>query len=248
MQVIPAIDLVDGRCVRLLQGDFEEQTVYSDDPESVARRWALCGAERLHVVDLDGARTGDPVNMDTVRRIASAVDLPVQLGGGIRTAEAAGLALAAGVDRVMVGTAAIEGAVVAEIIGAFGAESLLVSVDARDGEAMVSGWTEPGGVSADDLVARVRGLGAARIMYTDITRDGTLTEPNFQAVGDMVTRAGMPVIAAGGITSTGHLVRLAGLGVEGAVVGRALYTGHIDLEVAIAQARSASHPSEDRMN
>ena len=243
MQVIPAIDLVEGRCVRLLQGDFDEQTVYSDDPESVARRWALSGAERLHVVDLEGARTGVPVNMDTVRRIAAAVDLPVQLGGGIRTAEGARLAVAAGVDRVMVGTAALEGAVVAEIIGAVGAERILVSVDARGGEAMVAGWTRPGGVSADDLVARVRDLGVVRIMYTDISRDGTLTEPNFEAVGDLVARAGMPVIAAGGITSTGHLVRLAALGVEGAVVGRALYTGHIDLEVAIARTRSASHPS-----
>ena len=244
MQVIPAIDLIRGRCVRLVQGDFDEQTVYSDDPESVARRWALSGAERLHVVDLEGARTGVPVNMETVRRIAAAVDLPVQLGGGIRTAEAARLALEAGIDRVMVGTAAIERAMVAEIIGAVGAERLLVSVDARDGEAMVSGWTEPGGVATGDLVARVRDLGVARIMYTDISRDGTLTEPNFQAVGDIVAQAGVPVIAAGGIASTGHLVRLAGLGVEGAVVGRALYTGHVDLEVAIAQARSASHPSE----
>ena len=243
MQVIPAIDLVEGRCVRLMQGDFDEQTVYSDDPESVARRWALSGAERLHVVDLEGARTGIPVNMDTVRRIAAAVDLPVQLGGGIRTAEGARLAVAAGVDRVMVGTAALEGAVVAEIIGAVGAERLLVSVDARGGEAMVAGWTRPGGVSAGDLVARVRDLGVVRIMYTDISRDGTLTEPNFEAVGDLVARAGMPVIAAGGITSTGHLVRLAALGVEGAVVGRALYTGHIDLEVAITRTRSAPHPS-----
>ena len=243
MQVIPAIDLVEGRCVRLMQGDFDEQTVYSDDPESVARRWALSGAERLHVVDLEGARTGVPVNMDTVRRIAAAVDLPVQLGGGIRTAEGARLAVAAGADRVMVGTAALEGAVVAEIIGAVGAERLLVSVDARDGEAMVAGWTQPGGVSAGDLVARVRDLGVLRIMYTDISRDGTLTEPNFEAVGNLVAQAGMPVIAAGGITSTAHLTRLAALGVEGAVVGRALYTGHIDLEVAIARTRSASHPS-----
>lgn len=239
MQVIPAIDLIDGRCVRLVQGDFAEETVYSSDPGSVARRWASLGAERLHVVDLDGARTGAPCNTDTVRRIVDAVDVPVQLGGGIRNARSARDAVAAGADRVMIGTAALRDESLSGMIDEVGADRLLVSIDARDGQVMVSGWSDPGGISASDLAVRVRDLGVVRIMYTDIARDGTLSEPNFAAVADIVSSAGVPVIAAGGIAATDHLLRLASLGVEGAVVGRALYTGHVDLAEAIARTRSA---------
>ena len=240
MQVIPAIDLIGGRCVRLMQGDFEKETVYSDDPERVARQWAAQGAERIHVVDLDGARTGAPVNIDVVGRIVAAVDVPVQLGGGIRSVEIAREALNAGVDRVMVGTAALDGGVISDMLKVLGAEGLLVSVDTRDGEVVVSGWTQDGGISVSDLVANMERLGVQRVMYTDVTRDGTLTEPNYGAVQELVDQTNVAVIAAGGIASVNHLVSLAALGVEGAVVGRALYTGDVDLAEAIASTGSST--------
>ncbi len=237
MQVIPAIDLMDGRCVRLTRGDFADATVYSDDPAAVARRWASMGAGRIHVVDLDGARTGAPVNAAAVRAIAAAVDLPIQLGGGIRSAVAARAAVAAGADRVMVGTAAAAGGEeLGRILDAVGPEGLVVSVDARGGMVVVEGWTEPGGIEALELAARVGDMGAARIMYTDVTRDGTLTEPNYAEVRRLVDGSGLAVIAAGGIASADHLARLAATGAEGAVVGRALYTGDVDLAEAIAAA------------
>jgi phosphoribosylformimino-5-aminoimidazole carboxamide ribotide isomerase len=238
MQVIPAIDLMGGRCVRLMQGDFAKETVYSEDPEGVARQWAAMGAERIHVVDLDGARSGAPVNSDAVARIVAAVEVPVQLGGGIRTPVAAREALKLGVDRVMVGTAAIDPSLAAQMLEAVGPDGLLVSVDARDGEVVVSGWTESGGTKVDELVSAMERLGVQRVMYTDVTRDGTLTEPNYGAVEELVGQTSVAVIAAGGIASVGHLVKLAELGVEGAVVGRALYTGNIDLAEAIASTKS----------
>jgi phosphoribosylformimino-5-aminoimidazole carboxamide ribotide isomerase len=238
MQVIPAIDLIDGRCVRLMQGDFERETVYSDDPEAVARQWAAQGAARIHVVDLDGARTGVPVNMEAVDRIVAAVDVPIQLGGGIRTVDIAREALNAGVDRVMVGTAALDGGIISDMLDALGPEGLLVSVDARDGKVVVSGWTQDGGTSVSDLVASMEHLGVRRVMYTDVTRDGTLTEPNYGAVQELVDQTNVAVIAAGGIASVAHLVSLAALGVEGAVVGRALYTGDVNLAQAIASTGS----------
>ncbi len=222
----------------MMQGDFAKETVYSDDPESVAHQWAALGAERIHVVDLDGARTGAPVNLEIVGRIVAAVDVPVQLGGGFRTPVVAREAQELGVDRVMVGTAALDGNVVSDMLETLGPEGLLVSVDVRDGEVVVSGWTEVGGTRVGYLVAAMERLGVRRIMYTDVTRDGTLTEPNFRAVEDLVAQTSMSVIAAGGIASMDHLVRLAALGVEGTVVGRALYTGDVDLAEAIASTRS----------
>jgi phosphoribosylformimino-5-aminoimidazole carboxamide ribotide isomerase len=238
MQVIPAIDLIGGRCVRLMQGDFSKETVYSDDPVRVARQWAAQGAERIHVVDLDGARTGIPVNMEVVGRIVAAVEVPVQLGGGIRTVDFAREALHAGVERVMVGTAALDGGVISDMLEALGPEGLLVSVDARDGKVVVSGWTRDGGTSVSDLVASMEHLGVRRVMYTDVTRDGTLTEPNYEAVSRLVGQTNVAVIAAGGIASVDHLVRLEQLGLDGAVVGRALYTGDVDLAEAIASTGS----------
>ena len=240
MQVIPAIDLLEGRCVRLMRGDFADATVYSNDPAQMARHWASQGAQRIHVVDLDGARSGAPVNAEAVRQIVDAVDLPIQLGGGIRSAEAAAAAMAAGVDRVMVGTAAAAGGdELSRILDEVGPRGLVISVDAREGMVVVEGWTEPGGISAVDLAERVRSLGAARIMYTDVTRDGTLTEPNFQAVSELATLSGLAVIAAGGIASVDHIVRLAEAGAEAAVVGRALYTGDVDLAGALTTAEHA---------
>ena len=239
MEVIPAIDLRGGRCVRLYQGDYEREMVYSESPVDVAAHWASLGAERLHVVDLDGARVGSPVNAKIVEDIASSVSLPVQLGGGIRTLEAASAAMALGLDRIVVGTAAVESpGVIQTICAELGSDALVVGVDSRDGYVAVKGWTESSRVSASELIGRMETMGVRRFMYTDIARDGTLTEPNFHPIETLTAIPGLRLLAAGGISSVAHLVRLAEIGVEGAVVGKALYTGDIDLVQALESLRA----------
>ena len=234
MEVIPAIDLRAGRCVRLYQGDYDRETVFSDDPVEVATRWASLGAARLHVVDLDGAREGASANLDVVRRIAAAVSLPVQVGGGIRTAEAASAALDAGAHRVIVGTAAVRDPDLApELCAELGADRVVVSVDARDGYVAVQGWTEGSDTTAAALVRRMEGRGVRRFMYTDIARDGTLEGPNFAAIERLLGETGAHLIAAGGVTTVDDLLRLRDMGLEGAIVGRAIYTGDLDLEEAL---------------
>ena len=238
MELIPAIDVRDGRCVRLYQGDYARETVYSDDPAEVAARWVSLGAARLHVVDLDGAREGAPSNLDVVKEIVSAVSIPVQVGGGIRSVETALEVLAVGVKRVIFGTVAVESPdVVEQVCRDLDPSAVVVGVDARDGYVAVKGWTESRDLLASDLLNRMEAVGVRRFMYTDIARDGTLTEPNFDAIEAIVDRTGVAVLAAGGISSVGHLIRLAELGVEGAIVGTALYTGDIDLKEALRALR-----------
>ncbi len=234
MEVIPAIDLLGGKCVRLYQGDFQRETVFSEDPAEVARQWVSSGATRLHVVDLDGARSGAPTNLSVVRQIVEAVDVPVQAGGGIRTFDAAAKVTDTGVTRVMLGTVAVEQPqLVRRLCKELGPEAVVVTVDARDGLVAVSGWTSDSKVPAAEVVRQMKAAGVHSFLYTDIARDGTLTEPNFDAVAEFVREAGGGVIAAGGISTVGHLSRLADLGVAGAVVGTALYTGDIKLADAI---------------
>ncbi len=234
MEVIPAIDLRDGNCVRLYQGDYARETIYSRDPVEAALRWVEQGASRLHIVDLDGARAGVPVNTGVVSRIASAVPVPVQLGGGIRTVESARDAVSAGVDRVILGTAAVEDPdLVAATCDALGTEGVVVGVDARDGYVAIKGWTEHSRVPAADLMSEMRDLGVARFLYTDISRDGTLTGPNFDALAVLISDPDVRILAAGGISSIEHLLRLESMGVEGAIVGTAVYTGDIDLSAAV---------------
>lgn len=234
MQLIPAIDLKDGRCVRLYQGDFAQSTVYSDDPVAMARQWVEQGARRLHVVDLDGARSGRPTNTAAVLAIVQAVSVPVQLGGGLRREEDVDAALALGVERVILGTAAVEQAeLVARLAARFG-EQVIVGVDARDGMVATAGWTETVAVRAIDLVRHVAELGVRRVIYTDISRDGTLTEPNFEALAELVWPGGPAIIASGGIAELSHLARLAACGAEAAIIGKALYDGKIDLPSALA--------------
>ena len=235
MQVIPAIDLRGGKCVRLYQGDYARETVYSDDPLETALRWVDMGAKRLHIVDLDGAKEGRPANLAAVERIARATDAPLHLGGGIRDLATARAAVAAGASRVMLGTAAVEDAdLIRALLAELGAERVIVSVDAKDGRVALRGWTESSGALATELVDDMARLGVVRFLYTDISRDGTLTEPNFAATEALAARAGISVIAAGGIARVEHLARLAALGAEGAIVGRAIYTGDIDLRAAVA--------------
>ncbi len=234
MEVIPAIDLIGGRCVRLYQGDYARETFYADDPVEVALRWRRLGASRVHVVDLDGAKAGAPRNLDAVRRIAGALDVPVQMGGGIRSLDAARAVIDAGVHRVMLGTVAVRNpSVVRRACDELGAESIVVAIDSRGGKVAVSGWTAASETRATDLMSAMMDAGVRAFLCTDISRDGTLAGPNYALMRELVRVGGDGVIAAGGIASVEHLARLAEIGVGGAVVGRALYTEDIDLAEAL---------------
>ena len=241
MIVYPAIDLRDGRCVRLLEGDFEQETVYGDDPVAVARRWEAGGAQWLHVVDLDGARAGEPVQIDLVRSICTAVSIPVQVGGGMRGSDSAAAVLAAGARRVVVGTMAIRAPEECEALCGAHPDRVAVGLDARDGRVRVAGWLEGSDADVVALAPRVAAMGAACIVYTDIGRDGTEQGPDLAGTEAVARAAGIPVIASGGIGDVAHVrdvTALADAGVEGVIVGRALYTGAVTLEAALAAARS----------
>ncbi len=219
--------------MRLYQGDFNQVTVFSADPVEVACRWQEMGAPRLHLVDLDGAAQGQPVNLDVIQKIAMSVKLPLQVGGGIRKLETIYRLLSLGIGRVVLGTAAVaEPSLVAEACHRFG-EAIVVGVDVREGIVASHGWQESTGSTAAGLMSSMAALGVRRFIYTDIARDGTLTEPNFEAIGQLVKHTPLPIIASGGISSVDHLTKLSQLGVEGAIVGRALYTGDIDLKEAL---------------
>ena len=234
MEVIPAIDLKDGACVRLFQGDFDQETVFSRDPVDMALRWQSAGATRIHVVDLDGSRTGTPSNLGTIEKIADAVSVPLQVGGGIRSRDTAHRLLEAGVGRIVIGTAAVEDAeMVEELCRDWGQDRLVVAVETRDGKVAIKGWLEQVPMNAVDLVLKMSKLGARRFLYTDVSRDGTMTSPNFEGVASMVTETGQTIIASGGVSSLADIRRLAVTGAEGAIVGRALYQGAIDLAEAI---------------
>ncbi len=237
MEVIPAVDLRGGRCVRLYQGDYNKETVYFEDPVEAALHWQALGARRIHVVDLDGAASGRPGNLDAIRAMALRVKVPLQMGGGIRDLETAREVIKLGVERIIFGTSAIlSPELVSTVCMELGSKSVIVGIDARDGNVAIKGWKESSSLSVARLVEQVVSLGVARIIYTDISRDGTLTEPNFREIEGLVSRGGIAIIASGGISSLEHIKRLAQIGVEGAIVGKALYAGVIGLEEAIKLA------------
>ncbi|MCL4241066.1 MAG: 1-(5-phosphoribosyl)-5-[(5-phosphoribosylamino)methylideneamino]imidazole-4-carboxamide isomerase [Dehalococcoidia bacterium] len=233
-EVIPAIDLRGGRCVRLLQGDFDRETAYSDDPVAVAERWASLGAPRLHVVDLDGAKEGAPRNQEVLAAICRAVPIPVEVSGGMRTAGAIAAALAYGAQRVQLGSIAVKDpSLTREAIARFG-DAIVVSIDARDGEVRTDGWLQGSNVRAIDLARELAEAGVARLMFTDIGRDGMQTEPNFDAYRELLAAVSCPVVASGGVSTVEHLVRLAEIGCEGAIVGKALYESAFTLPEALS--------------
>ena len=235
MEVIPAIDLKAGRCVRLFQGDFSQETVFSDDPLAMARSWQEQGAPRLHLVDLDGAAQGIPANLPVIEAIVSELSIPVQVGGGIRSRDTAVALLDAGVSQVVVGTAAIENpALVADLCREYGGGRVIVAVDARDGMVAIKGWTEDSRITALALARQMADLGVPRLLYTDISRDGTLTAPNFAANAELVEKTGLRVQASGGVASLEHIRQLAPTGAEGVIIGTALYRKTIDLREALA--------------
>jgi phosphoribosylformimino-5-aminoimidazole carboxamide ribotide isomerase len=236
MNVIPAIDILDGRCVRLYQGDYSQSQTFNENPVDVAKQWADQGASRLHLVDLDGAKAGQPVNQKTIEAIVKAVDVPVQLGGGLRNYASVANVLALGVEQAILGTVAVEEP---ELVGQLCQEfpgQIVVGIDARNGKVAVKGWLETSEVLATDLAERMAKLGVAAIVYTDIHRDGTLAGPNIPALRELASAVAIPAIASGGISSITDLLSLLALeplGVKAAIVGRALYTGDIILKEAI---------------
>lgn len=228
-QVIPAVDIRGGRCVRLFQGRYDQETVVSDDPIAVALRWQSEGAHRLHVVDLDGALAGYPQNLDLLSRLVEAISIPVAFGGGLRSLPSIKQVMETGVERAILGTAAVETPDLVKQACAHYGDRIAIALDARDGIVMTHGWKESSGESALDVACRMVNLGVQRIIYTDISRDGTLTEPNFDAISQLVASIGVPVVASGGISRAEQLVRLRNLGAEGAIVGIALYSGDITM-------------------
>jgi phosphoribosylformimino-5-aminoimidazole carboxamide ribotide isomerase len=231
--IYPAIDLRDGKCVRLIEGDFERETVFGDDPAGAARRWREAGATWLHVVDLDGARTGESANLDAIAAIVRAVDCPVQVGGGVRSLEAAERLFAAGVARVIVGTAIVtEPGVVGTLVHQFPGK-VAAGLDARDGNLAIAGWLEQGSVSALETARALPVLGIDTVIYTDIRRDGTLSGPNVDALTEMIAVPAVKVIASGGIGSIDDVRDVADAGAAGVIIGRALYDGRVALADAL---------------
>ena len=238
MQIYPAIDLRGGRCVRLQQGDYSRETVFDDDPAAAARRWVNAGATWLHLVDLDGAKEGRPVNGESVRRIVEVAGVPSQLGGGLRSKEAVQSALTWGVTRVILGTRALKDPTWLESVVRKYPGQIALGIDAKEGRAATDGWLEDSGQTPLDIARRCSKWPLAAIIYTDINRDGMLEGPNFDALAEMARAVPLPVIASGGVTTVGDVRRLAALGLQGCVIGRALYEGRLDLAEAIQVAGS----------
>jgi phosphoribosylformimino-5-aminoimidazole carboxamide ribotide isomerase len=236
MEVIPAIDLLGGKCVRLYQGDYDRSEVFNENPIEVARSWAEQGATRLHVVDLDGAKEGRSINLGAIEAIVRAISIPVQVGGGLRDRDSISQLLNLGVDRAIVGTVAVEQPELVKQLAREFPGKIVVGIDARNGKVATRGWLETSEVAATELAQQMAKLGAAAIIYTDIHRDGTLKGPNLDALRELATAIEIPVIASGGVSSLTDLLNLLAiepLGVTGAIVGRAIYTGDVNLAEAV---------------
>jgi len=233
MIILPAIDIKDGRCVRLYQGDYAKVTTYDDDPVQVALRWQEAGAQWLHVVDLDGARQGEPVNAELIGRIRAATMMHIEVGGGMRSLAYIEQVLNLGIERVILGTVVLANRpLLLEALQRW-RERIVVGLDARDGFVATAGWYDTSQVKATELATELCALGVPRFIYTDIARDGLLQGPNLPAMAEMQRAASCPLIASGGVSSLDDLRALATLDVEGVIVGKALYTGAIDLAEAL---------------
>ncbi|NTU43517.1 MAG: 1-(5-phosphoribosyl)-5-[(5-phosphoribosylamino)methylideneamino]imidazole-4-carboxamide isomerase [Nitrospirales bacterium] len=239
MIIIPAIDLKEGLCVRLLQGKKEDATVYSDDPSATALRWQSMGAGLIHIVDLDGAFTGDQKNIESIRQIRKAISVDMEVGGGIRDMERIDSLISLGVNRVIIGTAAIENPELVKEASQKYPGKVWVGIDAKNSLVAVKGWVEVTQVLACDLAAKMQGYGAAGIIYTDISKDGMMTGPNIEATRRMVEALKIPVVASGGVSSLNDIRNLLALkGLYGAITGKALYSGSMDLKEAITLAEN----------
>ena len=241
MDIFPAIDLLDGKCVRLYQGDYDKSEVFNDNPAAMAKSWLEQGANKLHLVDLDGAKAGHSVNLDAISSIVEMVStasqpVQIQVGGGLRTEASVVQLLNLGIDRVILGTVAVEQPELVRQLCQKYPQKIVVGIDARSGKVATKGWLETSEVLATDLAKQMASMGVAAIIYTDIHRDGTMTGPNLEALRELATGIEIPVIASGGVSSLGDLLSLLSLstiGVTGTIVGRALYTGEVNLTEAI---------------
>ena len=237
MIIIPAIDIKQGRCVRLLQGEMDKETVFSDDPSAMALRWESEGAERLHVVDLDGAIEKRPGNLDAIRRIAEQVGIPIQVGGGVRSTETIRMYFDLGVEKVVIGSAAVNNPALVESACNEWPGRIIVGIDARNGMVAIEGWTQTTGVSAVELGKQFEDIGVAAINFTDIERDGMRSGPNIEATRQLAMAVNIDVVASGGVSSMADIENLAPLeadGVVGVITGRAIYDGSLDLKTALA--------------
>lgn len=239
MRIYPAIDLRNGKCVRLTEGRFDKETVFADDPAEMAVKWAKAGAEYLHVVDLDGAVAGESKNLEVIKKIVSAVDIPVQVGGGIRSMQNIEQMLAIGVKRVILGSAAVKNPDLVREACLKYPDRIVVGIDAKDGYAAINGWENKSAVTAVDLACSMADLGVKTIIFTDISKDGTLSGVNVQATAELAKRSGLEIIASGGVSSLSDieaLLKYESCGIGGCIVGKAIYTGKIFLADAIKLA------------
>ncbi len=235
MEIIPAIDLLNGKCVRLNQGNYNEVTKFNSDPVKQAQTWEKQGAKRLHLVDLDGAKTGEPINDQTIKEIKKSISIPIQLGGGIRNIERAKELLDIGIDRIILGTIAIENPELVRVLSQEYPKRIAVGIDAKEGMVATRGWLKRSEITSLELAKQLNELELAAIISTDISTDGTLKGPNIQALREIAEISNNPVIASGGIGSIADLISLTDLendGIEAIIVGRALYDGSIDLKEA----------------
>ena len=239
MKIFPAIDLFDGKAVRLLRGRYEDMTIYSDDPPQIGRDFAAAGAENIHIVDLEGAKDGTTPNFDTVCRIKEASGCFCEIGGGIRRMDVIRRYMDAGIDRVILGTAAVtDRAFLEEAVAAYG-EKIAVGIDLKDGYVAIKGWTEKTQLTAVDFCEQMQALGVTTIIVTDISKDGAMKGTNHGLYEELSARLGMQLVASGGVSSIDDVKRLAARGLYGAIIGKAYYTGAIDLKEAIAAAEAA---------
>lgn len=234
MKLFPAIDIKDGKCVRLKQGLFNDVTVYSDRPYEIAMEFEKCGADYIHLVDLDGSVKGRSVNADTIKEIVAHVNIPVEIGGGIRTLDNIKETLELGVDRVIIGTRACEDPdFVKEAVDRFGADKIVVGIDAKNGYVAIKGWEELSTVTVLDLAFKMKDMGVKTIIYTDIAKDGMLVGPNVAKTKELSDATGLDIVASGGMSSIDDLKNLAKENIYGAIIGKAIYEKRIDLREAV---------------
>lgn len=237
MRIYPTIDIIGGECVRLRKGDYSQKTVFSQSPVETAKEWERLGGEFIHVVDLDGARSGGTPNFELISKIAAAVSAKVEVGGGVRDMDCVDKYLSAGIERVILGTSALRDPdFVRRAVLKHGGR-IAVGIDAKDGKVAVSGWEDVSGTDALEFAAQMEKIGVRTIIYTDIATDGMLKGPNLEAMRCMASAVGIDVVASGGVTTVEDVAALKETGVEGAIIGRALYTGNIDLKTAILKGR-----------
>lgn len=240
MLIYPAIDLLNGRCVRLRQGDYSRETIFSEDPAAVARRWVELGADRLHIVDLDGAKAGKPINGPVIRKIVEASGVPIQLGGGLRTDNDLAAVFDWGVRWAVIGTRALQSPTWVRSIAEHFPNRIVLGVDAKDGFVAADGWFTVSQVRAIDLAKQVSDAPLAAVVYTDIATDGMMSGPNFDALNALRAAISLPVIASGGVCTLDHVRQLMEAGTPGCIIGRALYEGAIDLSAVLALSRTAT--------